>query len=199
MTAGTGWEAHLHEGPDEWARHERRLTIYRRNGDGSGEQLIGWDEFGMPEVEQVPAGAVMRAGFRIPAEALPSLRDAIEPGPSAGEVRRLEEALEIERRRVDQALAGAPPQPVTEVLTAEPPAVLAQLPTGAFPIVALVESGYDWETADGQVGHTPTAVTFTRRTAGLTPDEARKLGVALFRQAQLADQAGAETPGTDPA
>lgn len=98
------WEAHLHEGPSEWAARTTRLTLFRRLPGGGGEQITGWSGGGHPIVEQVEEGALLHSGFLVPTEALPSLRDAIEPGPTSGEVKRLEDALAVERARVDRAL-----------------------------------------------------------------------------------------------
>lgn len=107
------WEAHLSEGPDDWAARCTRLVLCRRLPNGAGEQIVGWTEGGLPLTEAVLPGAVLRPGFRVPREALASLRDAIDPGPSAAEVRRLEEALAVERARVD-ALTGVAAKRATQ-------------------------------------------------------------------------------------
>lgn len=101
------WTARLHRDPTGWFRREHRLLIFRRLPDGKGEQMTGWDDDGTPIVTPFNAGQELPgAGFRIPDEALPWLREEIEPGPSRAEVLRLEEALAVERARVDRFLAA---------------------------------------------------------------------------------------------
>jgi hypothetical protein len=101
----SGWQIHLHEGPNEWARDIVRLTIFRRDGDGGGQQIVGWDDGCLSwETEDVLPGAQLRAGFPIPAEALDSLREQLKPEPSLLDA--LGEALEIERARVGDMLGA---------------------------------------------------------------------------------------------
>lgn len=105
MAADWGWKAHVHEGPDDWAAGTVRVTLYRRDAEG-GEQIVGFDDAAFPITERVIQHAMPKPGFRIPREAVEALAEVVKPGPSQGEVRRLEEALAIERARVDRALRG---------------------------------------------------------------------------------------------
>ena len=43
-------------------------------------------------------------GLHLPTGAAMAIAEALKPGPSTGELKRLEEALELERRRVDRML-----------------------------------------------------------------------------------------------
>jgi hypothetical protein len=109
-----GWQAHVSDDAHNWAADSYGVTLYRRTPDG-GEQIVGFDEYGWPTIETLLPLATPRPGFRIPREAVRSLAEAVKPGPSQGEVKRLEEALAIERERVERLtdrlgeLAGRPP------------------------------------------------------------------------------------------
>lgn len=100
------WLAHLSTDATDFMNDTRRLTLYRR-GD-PGHQIVGWHpETGTAIVEPVEAGARLRPGFAIPAEALDSLRDQLRPGPTERELAQMREALDFERARVDRMLSDA--------------------------------------------------------------------------------------------
>jgi hypothetical protein len=105
------WRAHVAEDYPALATDALRVVLYRRLGEGRCEQIIGFDDHGRRRVTTFDAmvDGPLR-GLLIPIEALEALAEALKPGPSAGETKRLEEALEVERRRVDDVLSTlAPP------------------------------------------------------------------------------------------
>lgn len=88
---------------DDWQRLQRRLVLFRQ-GEDSREQVIGWDDFGMPIVEHVDHGSMLKQGFVLPDGAVESLTKELKPGPSEAEMARVVEALEVERGRVNAQL-----------------------------------------------------------------------------------------------
>jgi hypothetical protein len=94
-----GWQVHVSDDAHNWAADSLGVTLYRRDTEG-GEQIIGFDDQGWPIIERLLPLAVPRPGFRIPREAVHALAEAVKPGPSQGEVKRLEEALAHEREQV---------------------------------------------------------------------------------------------------
>jgi hypothetical protein len=95
----------VHVAERDMLRRTVRLVLWRELGDGRIEvfcddgtvQAIGEHEVG-PE----------NAGWQIPHEALPAFAKALgHHAPHAVEIKRLEEALKVERDRVDRALASA--------------------------------------------------------------------------------------------
>jgi hypothetical protein len=81
-----------------------RVFLHRRLGDAI-EVVTGFDEAGRPVVErhEVDVAPDFR-GLLIPAEAVAALAEVVKPGPGEAEVARLEEALAVERGRVDAML-----------------------------------------------------------------------------------------------
>lgn len=106
--SGPGWNAHVHESPSDWAGDTKRVVFFERYPSGGGRQLVGWDGLGQPIIEELEQGAMLRDGFPVPADALRALGEVLKPGPSQGEVRRLEEALAVERTRVDRWIEQDP-------------------------------------------------------------------------------------------
>lgn len=103
------WSAHAEEGPTEWARGTVALTIFRRDPEGGGEQLTGWDEHGGWVTEKVEPWAQLRPGFPIPKESFEALVRQARPGPSERELAQLKEALDVERARLDRTLERLTP------------------------------------------------------------------------------------------
>jgi hypothetical protein len=101
-----GWQAHVSDDAHNWAADTFGVTFYKRHDNG-GQQIIGFDDSGWPIVGALEPHAVPRPAFRIPREAVRALAEAVKPGPSQGEVKRLEEALAVERRRVDDIARAA--------------------------------------------------------------------------------------------
>lgn len=96
-----GWVAVMEESWDGTAT----LHLVNRQ-QGAVREIIGFQETGLPIWEYVEEGTRGTfAGFRIPLDALKGIAEVLKPGPSQGEVQRLEESLGVERARVDQVLA----------------------------------------------------------------------------------------------
>lgn len=99
------WRAHVSEDYDAFALDARRVVFHRRVGD-EREVIVGFSESGTAMVERSdPNTTIDFRGFLIPPDALQALAELIKPGPSHGEVARLEDALAWERKRVDDVLA----------------------------------------------------------------------------------------------
>ena len=107
-----GWRAHVQ---DEWATglDLARVILYRIVGDQ--REVIRPGTTGTIEAHRSDLGTVMAesAGFLLPRGAIQALVDEVKPGPAHCEVARLEEALAVERGRVDRLLE----------LVARPPAL----------------------------------------------------------------------------
>jgi len=96
-----GWRVHL---VDDFMSHTTMLVVHRPTANGS-EVLTGFTEDGHPIFEHVPPGVVSPNNLpHLPIGALSALREAIQPGPSKQEMARLEDALTVERQRVDKIL-----------------------------------------------------------------------------------------------
>lgn len=100
------WKAHV-----AWdlvpTMDARRVLVYRPLAADRVEVVTGFEADGRPVTEQLdPAVVHDFRGLLLPAEAIQALAEAVKPGPSQGEVARLEEALAVERRRVDDTLAA---------------------------------------------------------------------------------------------
>ena len=70
------------------------------------EYVTGIGEGGQVEVTSTPRDMVAESTFalRLPTGLIYAIGEAIKPGPGSDEVKRLEEALAIERKRVDLIL-----------------------------------------------------------------------------------------------
>lgn len=80
-----------------------RLVIARRNGDRSWDYIEGFLPTGEAVITRTTED-VRLDGFQIPRGVLRAIAEAVKPGPDSKEVARLEEALKVERARVDQVL-----------------------------------------------------------------------------------------------
>ena len=101
------WQAYLSQHRGEFLRQQTRVILHRRIGD-TREIIKGFDHNGWAIVEaQSITDAVSEdepLGFVVPTDALEAIAEAIKPGPSRAEMKRLEEALAVERARVDGVL-----------------------------------------------------------------------------------------------
>lgn len=103
LYGGPEWRAHLVE---DFAADASRLYLVRDVGD-SMEIITGWADDGMPVVRNVDRYVALPddvRGLLVPNSALQAIAERLRPDASGPEVRRLEEALKIERARVDRAL-----------------------------------------------------------------------------------------------
>lgn len=100
------WTAAIRDDFQALAVDARRVHIYRRIG-GRVEVITGFTDAGVAVAQTFDeAVAIDFPGFTIPIGALEALAEQLKPGPSQGETKRLEEALNVERRRVDDMLAA---------------------------------------------------------------------------------------------
>jgi hypothetical protein len=104
MTGPWGWRAQV---TDDWygGIDNVRVQFARPHGPTELEYLVGFEDGAgngtarpVFAVELVAATPEFR-GFLIPREAVEALAEQVKPGPSQGEVKRLEEALAHERDR----------------------------------------------------------------------------------------------------
>lgn len=102
------WRARISEDGRTFATDAAFVHIFRRDPAGGSEQIVGFDEQGWRVTENVGHGMIPRfPGFLFPREALESLAEQVKPGPSKAELARLEEALAVERVRIDRTLDAA--------------------------------------------------------------------------------------------
>lgn len=89
-----------------------RVVLMQQRGDHT-EVLSGWDEHGFPTMEAVEPGVrIDHLGLLLPDDAVRAIAEAVKPGPSQGELRRLEDALDLERSRVEKAINAFVSRPV---------------------------------------------------------------------------------------
>lgn len=105
-----GWKARVTESPADFARDTKRLMVGDFQRDDSYAVLTGFGEDGHAVLTTHARGTANNdfPGFALPNGALAAIRNAIEPGPSVAELRRLEQALDVERSRVDAVLGQRP-------------------------------------------------------------------------------------------
>lgn len=92
-----GWKAHL---VDDFMHGRKRLIVYRNtstdtdvlNGDGSMTR------------HDIGAAPIDPPGFVLPHGAWEAIEELVLPKAKEGEIARLLEALDLERRRVDSVL-----------------------------------------------------------------------------------------------
>lgn len=101
---GYDWQVGIRDDMEALATDSRRVHIYRRRGERT-EVITGFTE-GRAVVESFDPANTGPAGLLLPVDALEAIAELLKPGPSQGETRRLEEALAVERRRVDDVLAA---------------------------------------------------------------------------------------------
>lgn len=100
----TEWQVHI---TDDWSHIDTaNVVIFRHVGDGV--EVMQSIEQGSATITTVEPGAALPPALHIPRSALEAIAEKLRPGPSSAEVARLEEALTIERRRVDEVLARRP-------------------------------------------------------------------------------------------
>jgi hypothetical protein len=96
------WKAHL---IDDWATGGHRLILTRRHNDTTHDVIEGFTEHGDPIVHTHSDAVVNEwQGFRLPMGAAEAIAQAVRPGPTMRELSRLEDALTVERGRLDLAL-----------------------------------------------------------------------------------------------
>lgn len=93
-----GWRAHL---VDDFLRGQKRLVIYRNAGN---EVEVNNNDGTWTRHDQYYAGDDS-PGFVLPHGAWEAIVALVQPAEAEREIARLTEALEIERRRVDDVLA----------------------------------------------------------------------------------------------
>lgn len=103
-----GWQARILDTPEGFMRDLRTVIVYRREGDDL-VALSGWTGDGTPTLTRWPVNTVSPDGVALlmPEGAVEAIAEAVKPGPPSGEVARLEEALKVERARVDDVLAAS--------------------------------------------------------------------------------------------
>lgn len=100
-----GWQAHILDTPDGFMHDTRTIALFRRLPDGDTEVIIGITETGSAIVKRFAPAVVWEDPLpQLPAGALAALAEAVKPGPSLAELARLEDALTVERGRVDLVL-----------------------------------------------------------------------------------------------
>ena len=104
MPIGVGWQVHFEH---EFMRDGWRMHLWRRVGNevevASGTLTVTRMESGVEPVT---------SGLYLPGDAYQAIVSAIDPPAHAAEVRRIEEALAVERARVERLIDHA--------LTAQP-------------------------------------------------------------------------------
>lgn len=110
---GGGWRCQL---IDDFSLGGQRIAIYRHDGD-TLVYLTDWDERGTPMIKALPMNESADTSKLpwLPYDALTALAEAVRPGPTQAEVKRLEDALLFERARVDRLLNALIPVVPTAV------------------------------------------------------------------------------------
>ena len=98
-----GWRAHVEERADDFVRGLVRLHLWRHMPDGAVEVLVeGGLVHRVSEGERFPDGA----GLVLTSDQWSAIEALVEPQAHNAELRRVEEALHVERARVDRILAN---------------------------------------------------------------------------------------------
>lgn len=79
------------------------LYLWRPAGIGRNEMVTGFSPEGYA-ILTVIEDDVATSPLHLPSGTLAAIAEAVKPGPSSGEIARIEEALRVERARVDQVL-----------------------------------------------------------------------------------------------
>lgn len=113
-----GWQARVLDTHEGFMHDLRTLIVFRAEGDDL-VALAGWTDTGTPVLTRWPRHAVSPDSTRLqlPVGVLEAIAEAIKPGPSQGELARLEEALTVERTRIDRVLERNLPAPHTTETT----------------------------------------------------------------------------------
>lgn len=98
------WQVHI---VYHWETDSDRIVIFRRVGDGRVEVLKALHSDGNTLVETIDGAIVGPVGFSLPLGVLQSIAEKIKPGPSNDAIGVLNEALAIERSRIDRVLFPA--------------------------------------------------------------------------------------------
>jgi hypothetical protein len=108
MSTPYDWDCHI---DTDWQTNQAVVIFHRHRGE-SMEVITGLDSNGRAIVTRYPAETVTPdpTGLRLPMEAIQALAERVKPGPSQGEIKRLEDALAVERGRVDALLARLVPE-----------------------------------------------------------------------------------------
>jgi hypothetical protein len=93
------WKAHIER---DWAGMGDRLILHRRVGDRF-EVVTEIAEGGHAVITEVTPNERVE-GIRLPEGVIDAIAEALHPGPSSSELRVLNEALNLERDRVDRVL-----------------------------------------------------------------------------------------------
>lgn len=101
------WQIHVSE---DFMLGADMVIVYAKLPDGSVDFLQSCDIDGQTVMFHVNEGALDRQlkGLALPKGVLEAIAEHVKPGPSQGEIKRLEEALTIERARVDDLLRRQP-------------------------------------------------------------------------------------------
>lgn len=98
------WKAHVERRPEDFVRNLLRLYLWRHTPDGATEvQMEGGAIHRISEGEPFPAGA----GILLHSDQWSAIEAVVEPRAHNAELRRVEEALKVERERVDRLLSAA--------------------------------------------------------------------------------------------
>jgi hypothetical protein len=99
-----GWEVRL---IDDWQRDGERLVVFRRLGEDRETLVRFSEESGYPILRRDPDatnGPDISELPLLPYGVAEAIAATVRPGPSEAEVGRLEDALAVERGRVDRVL-----------------------------------------------------------------------------------------------
>ena len=98
------WKCHIHDASPTF--FGQRVVFYRHLGDDTIEAMVGVNEHGDGVLQQFPRGVAVPTdiGLIFPLGAVEALAEAVKPGPSSAELKVLNDALDLERSRVDNVL-----------------------------------------------------------------------------------------------
>lgn len=99
-----GWQAHI---SDDFVHDAKRVLFHRAAGDDV-EVIVGFEASGHAIVHRYEFAASPEfRGLVIPEDALAALVAAVKPGPSSDMLGVLQQALDVERQRVDRVIGSA--------------------------------------------------------------------------------------------
>lgn len=98
------WQVHV---VYHWETDMDRVVIFRRVGDGRVEVLKELRSDGLTIVETIDGAIVGPVGFSLPLGVLQAIAEKVKPGPSSDAIGVLNEALAVERNRIDRVLFPA--------------------------------------------------------------------------------------------
>ena len=101
-----GWKAVVEY---DYMTMASRLHLWRWHGGGI-QEIVGFDESGWPQFAIRELGMISPfKGFSLHDDLPEVIAEAIKPGPSKAELQAYKDALDIERRRVDDMLQRVTP------------------------------------------------------------------------------------------